>query len=163
MKIRFKASTQARKLVGVILLVCGLQLYGQQTASGAEDKAGAANITTFDYPPFQGMASTGTQPQAINPSGAIAGWYQDANGVTHGFLRTRNGTFTSFDPTGSTYTVATGITPEMTITGWYQDTSGFAHGFLRAPNGNLTTFDYPGTSAGTSAFAINPAGTTTGN
>jgi hypothetical protein len=33
MKIRFKTSTQVWKVVGVTLLVCGLQLYGQQRAS----------------------------------------------------------------------------------------------------------------------------------
>jgi hypothetical protein len=49
LKIRLKASTQVWKVVGVILLVCGLQLYGQQTASGAEAEAKAATYTTF-YP-----------------------------------------------------------------------------------------------------------------
>jgi hypothetical protein len=49
MKIRLKASTQVWKVVGVILLVCGLQLYGQQTASGAEAEAKAAIISNDSW------------------------------------------------------------------------------------------------------------------
>jgi hypothetical protein len=76
MKMRFKASIRVRRIVGVILLVCGLQLYGQQRASGAEAEAKAATFTSFDPP--------GT---AINPAGTIMGLYVDAKGNPHGFLR----------------------------------------------------------------------------
>ena len=33
-------------------------------------------------------AYQGTIPAGINPSGAITGFWGDANGATHGFLRT---------------------------------------------------------------------------
>ena len=89
MKIRFKTSIPLRNLVGVILLVCGLQLYGQQTASGAEDKAKPATYITFDP---AGSVSINIQAVAINPAGAITGYYYDANQVYHGFLRARDGT-----------------------------------------------------------------------
>jgi hypothetical protein len=46
--MRFKASIQVRRVVGVILLVCGLQLSGQQRALGAEAEAKAAIFTSFD-------------------------------------------------------------------------------------------------------------------
>ena len=39
-------------------------------------------LTTFDPP-----GSTSTQPTCINDTGAITGFYADASGVTHGFLR----------------------------------------------------------------------------
>jgi hypothetical protein len=39
-------------------------------------------LTTFDPP-----GSTSTQPTSINDAGAITGFYADASGVTHGFLR----------------------------------------------------------------------------
>jgi hypothetical protein len=71
---------QVWKLVGAILLVFGLQLYGQRPASGA------ATYTTFDP-----LGSTGTQPQGINPAGAITGYYYDATGVAHGLVRAPTG------------------------------------------------------------------------
>src|SRR4029077_3508785 len=91
MNIRFKTSTQVWKVVGVILLVCGLQLYGQQRASGAEAEAKAATITPFDVPGAGTGYGQGTFPAAINPAGAITGYYviTDTNGnyIAHGFLR----------------------------------------------------------------------------
>jgi hypothetical protein len=38
----------------------------------------------------------GTFASNINPAGAIAGNYWDASGVSHGFLRARDGTITKF-------------------------------------------------------------------
>jgi hypothetical protein len=148
MKMRFKASIQVGRVVGVIVLVCGLQLYGQRTASGGEAEAKAATITSFDPP--------GT---AINPAGTITGNYGDANGTIHGFLRAPDGTFTTLDLPGTTYTLPQAINPAGTITGFYL--GGYAHGFLRAPGGSLTTFDPPG-STNTQPQAINPAGTIMG-
>ena len=40
-------------------------------------------------------------PQGINPAGAITGFYFDASFVVHGFLRARDGTFTTFDAPGA--------------------------------------------------------------
>jgi hypothetical protein len=88
MKIRFKTSTQVWKAISVILLVCGLQLYGQQ-------------ITTFDVPGAGTGFGQGTFPTAINPAGVITGYYLDAGSIPHGFLRARDGTFIPFDPLGS--------------------------------------------------------------
>jgi hypothetical protein len=133
MNIRFKTSTQVWKVVGVILLVCGLQLYGQQRASGAEAEAKAATITPFDVPGAGTGYGQGTFPAAINPAGAITGSYADASSFYHGFLRARNGTFTKFDPTGSTGTSPSAINPAGEITGNYTDANGTAHGFLRIP------------------------------
>jgi hypothetical protein len=87
MKIRFKTSTQVWKVVGVILLVCGLQLYGQQRASGAEAEAKAATYTTFDVPDAGKGFFQGTFLTAINPAGEITGYYYDASFIAHGRLR----------------------------------------------------------------------------
>ena len=38
----------------------------------------------------------------INPEGTITGGYTDTSGAGHGFLRSPNGTFTTFDAPGST-------------------------------------------------------------
>lgn len=47
------------------------------------------------------------------------------------------------------------------ITGAYFDAQSHYHGFVRAANGTITDFDYP-SAVGTSATAINTAGTITG-
>jgi hypothetical protein len=145
-------------------------------------------FTAFDGPGSQG-SSNGTVPTAINPKGAITGWYQDGTNfyAFHGFLRDPiTGHITSFDtPDASStpYIQPYGINPAGAITGWYQVTGGqpYPRGFLRppnAPNANIITFDYPPdsqgmastgmastgmASTGTSPSAINPAGAITGN
>src|SRR6516162_7435647 len=98
----------------------------------------ASTFITFDPP-----GSTFTSPGGITASGAIIGSYNDASGVTHGFLRTPAGAFTTFDAPGSTSTTASSITPGGVITGWYFDTIGGTHGFVRALDGSMTTFDAP--------------------
>ena len=152
---------QVWKVIGLTLLVCG-SLYGQQ------------NITSFDVPvsafsPLPVTPPVNTVPTAINPAGVIVGIVFDASGfppVYHGFVRSRGGTYTVFDPLGSTNTIVTGITPEGTITGYYTDAPGVNHGFLRAPNGTITTVDDPGAGIGqfqgTFPLGINPAGEITG-
>ena len=45
-----------------------------------------AVFTTFDAP-GAGAGTQGTFPLAMNPSGAITGYYFDASGAFHGFLR----------------------------------------------------------------------------
>jgi hypothetical protein len=71
------------------------------------------------------------------------GYSYDVNGVQHGFQRSPDGTFTTFDPTGSTYTMPSGINIWGAITGFYDDATGLQHGFLRAPGGAITSFDPP--------------------
>jgi hypothetical protein len=94
-------------------------------------------FTTFDVPgagtrPGQGTAQFGA---AINPAGATTGNYSDANGVFHGFLRTHDGTISTFDPPGSVFTFPASINPAAMITGSYVDANGVGHGFLRIPHG----------------------------
>jgi hypothetical protein len=182
MKIRFKSSIQLRKLVGVILLVCGLLLYGERRVSGAETE-GKATIIVFDAPgastvPFQG----GTFPTAINPTGAIVGYYystvldQFGNNIPQAFLRASNGTFRSFDPKGSLAALgapggskAFGINLAGAITGYYYGTDAYGnsvtHCFLRAPDGTFTNVDPPGSlgSNDQNPIVINPTWAIAGN
>ena len=46
--------------------------------------------------PYQGTFVAG-----IYVEGALAGWYVDAQGVPHGFLRTKDGDITTFDAPGA--------------------------------------------------------------
>jgi hypothetical protein len=82
-----------------------------------------------------------------------AGYYNDASGVFHGFLRTPDGAITTFDVPGAGTgpgqgTFAGNINPAQAIAGRYVDASGVSHGFLRAPNGTITTFDAPNADTG---------------
>jgi len=122
----------------------------------------------------------GTLPTSIDTAGDIAGTYTDTTGARHGFLRTANGTITTFDVPGADLSpcassgmgvliCGTGgfsMNDAGQIVGTYVDQNNIGHGFLRAANGSITSFDAPGagTSAyqGTAAFAINAAGTIAG-
>jgi hypothetical protein len=141
-------------------------------------------ITTFDAPgadmtPFSG---NGTIASSINPGGAIAGYFFDANVMSHGFLRAPNGTYKTFDAPGAGTIPFTGqgtysenLNPGSEITGAVIDAGDVAHGFVRAPDGAITTFDAPGagtisipfcefsgTCQGTHATCNDPAGGITG-
>ena len=99
-------------------------------------------------------------PTAINLAGAITGF---ARTETGGYVWSRDGTFTTFNPTGSIYTAPFAINCAGAITGYYCDDFGnlACHGFVRASDGNITTFDPPG-SIFTYAVGINRAGVITG-
>jgi len=112
-----------------------------------------STFISFDPP-----GSTSTFPSAITPSGVIIGSYFDASGVTHGFLRTRDGVFTTFDVPSSTSTTATSITPGGVMTGWYFDAVGTAHGFIRDRGGSITSFDAPPGSSILGSIYNNPSG-----
>jgi hypothetical protein len=130
-----------------------LQATGQTPAKGAPGVGG--RFVTFDPP-----GSTSTSPSGITPEGTITGYYIDASGVQHGFLRTPIGSFTPFDPPGSTSTFVASISTNGVITGTYCDTSACApnHGFVRASNGTFTTFDSPAGSHGIEGPIFNLGG-----
>jgi len=157
------------------------------SGAGIFAMAQSPRIIEFDAP---GAASTpglglGTQGVDINPAGAIAGVYSDANNVMHGFLRTPEGRLITFDAPGAgsvpglyfkqtpagvyggsgTYPFSNNR--EGAITGFYFDENTLGHGFVRAPDGTFTSFDDPdvGTTSpqGTFALNINPAGVIAGN
>src|ERR1700757_2593581 len=130
-----------------------------------------STIITFDAPGAGTGPGQGTFAIAIDPAGAIAGQYLDANNVDHGFLRARDGAITTFDVPGAgtgpfqgTYPLS--INPGAAMTGLYLDASNLDHGFLRARDGAITTFDVPGAGTGpfegTHAVSINPAGAVAG-
>jgi uncharacterized membrane protein len=144
-----------------------LQTTGQAPAAGSAGAGG--QFVTFDPP-----GSTATEPTGITPDGTITGFYTDAGGVQHGFLRSPAGGFTTFDPPGSTSTYVGSISTNGEIAGAWCETSlvtcARVHGFVRAKNGTFTTFDSPDSSGGISpgiyAIApppsINPAGAVAG-
>src|SRR5262245_52370165 len=89
----------------------------QQAASGA-----AANVGTFIT--FDPPGSTSTTPSGITPDGVVTGYYVDASGVTHGFLRAPMGASRpSTRRARSALTQPTSINPAGEIAGAYCDTA----------------------------------------
>ncbi|HEV3036305.1 MAG TPA: hypothetical protein VHA33_00705 [Candidatus Angelobacter sp.] len=110
---------------------------------------------------FQVPESTLTDALSINTAGAIAGYYVDANGMFHGFMRDAQGTISSFDPSGSAGTFPTSINDSGVIMGYHFDTNGLPHGFVRDPQGTINSFDPP-RSTYTVPHSINGAGVIVG-
>jgi len=112
-------------------------------------------LTTFEAP----GAGTGTDQgtscpgcaSGLNQWGAIAGIYTDSNNVYHGFLRSPNGDFTTFDApgagtgsyegTGCPSDCPTSLNDSGAVMGTYIDSNFVYHGYLRTPDGNIVTVD----------------------
>jgi hypothetical protein len=153
---------------GALVLYLALCMLGL----GSTGSAQKPRIVSFDAPgaDLNPGDYNGTYPSGINAWGVIAGSYQSADTVFHGFLRGPGGQFITFqapgaDTTAGSYngTYPSGINDLGTITGNYWDANGFSHGFLRSPNGNFTTFDVPGAGGyGTTPKAFNLEGAVVG-
>ena len=126
-------------------------------------------IRSFDAPGAgtnSGLGTFVTYTDGINPAGAIAGGYADANGGFHALVRNQDGTIAEFDPPGSVFTNNSGITPNGTVTSYYIDASSVLHGYIRVSDGTFTYFDISGAgtgaSQGTEPLNINAGGDITG-
>ena len=166
---RFRERAGWRVPFRFFLVLCSLEL-GYVSNAHAQ-----LTITTIDAPGAGTQQSQGTTPTAINPAGAITGYFFDANWTGHAFLRSHEGIFTIVDGPGAnsiTGTVATAINPSGTITGYYVvDRPGCCpheattFGFVRTPDGAFTTFAVPGADGaggGTVPLSINSSGAITG-
>jgi hypothetical protein len=106
-------------------------------------------------------AYNGTLAQSINDRGAIAGLFAGANGVPHGFLRSPDGAYTTFDVPGA----VNGAWPiflnlQGDIVGYTLDANLLFHAFLRRHDGTFVTFVGPGSCAsGTPAGCFGSAAT----
>jgi len=141
-------------------------------ALGLPASAQEPHIITFDAPGADTTTGSfnGTFASGMNIRGAVTGSYIDANNVYHGFLRSREGGFTTFEAPGADTTAGSfnGTSPSSindlgAITGEYFDATGFGHGFLRSPEGKFTTFDVTGVGGyGSTPIAINLEGAVVG-
>ena len=126
-------------------------------------RASSGALTTFDAPGVGAGAGQGTfmaSYEGLSADGALAGWYLDANSVSHGYFRAADGAITTFDAPGAGTganqgTFAYGITP--VIPGVFIDANSVMHGFVRSAGGVFTTIDIPGAS-GTNVQNINLVG-----
>jgi hypothetical protein len=132
-------------------------------------------FTTYEAPgagtgPSRGTGCPGCFA-GLNQFGAIAGIYTDSNTVYHGFVRTPNGTFTSFDApgAGTGNSQGTGCPSDCPVslnnlgalTGVYIDATNVYHVYLRNPGGSIVTVE-PAGSLFTFPAGINDLGTIAG-
>ena len=91
----------------------------------------------------------------------LAGRYQDAMAVEHGFVGPISGPFTSFDVAGATGTYPWKANSAGQIVGTWTASGNVYHGFLRNTDGSITKFDVP-KEAQTFPEAINTSGQVAG-
>jgi hypothetical protein len=148
-------------------------------------RAKDGTLTTFDVPNSTNLSCfddygfffAPDPVLGINPGGAITGSYFEPisnpfGGNYRGFLRAKDGHFTTFDAVPSpsspccTWTLAIAINPAGEIAGWDNDYNSVNHAFVRGWNGTVTILDAPGAGTGnlqgTLAQSINPDGQVTG-
>lgn len=156
-----------------VTLGCVLVLFAAAIA-----KTDAQQLITFDEPNATAGPLVGTEAQSINDWGTITGDYADSNGGVHGFVRTADGKYASFDAPGANPSpgynclyFAGGTCPQAindlgAVAGFEGDANGVFHGFVRAADGKILTFDATGAGTGagegTFPFGINVWGAITG-
>src|SRR6266446_7897901 len=116
-------------------------------------------ITTFDYPGTGNL----TLPQKINGRGDIVGEFIDSTGVTRGFVRFSDGSFSDpiVDPNDTVgFTEGRGINNSRTVVGDYATSDANDHGFFLS-GATFTEYDVRG-ALSTDVFGINDAGDFTG-
>src|SRR5881394_2717130 len=116
-----------------------LGTFAQQAANSGSIEV----ITTFDYP----GTGNSTLPQKINERGDVVGEFIDSAGLTRGFVRFSDGSFSDpiVDPNDTVgFTEGRGINNSGTVCGDYVGADGFVHSFLFS-GGTFTEYDVPGT------------------
>jgi uncharacterized membrane protein len=103
-------------------------------------------LTTIDAPDSVATYANG------NSVRRIAGEFDDANGVTHGFVRTRTGAYEQFDaPDADGYTSINGINAAGQRSGIYGSSDGRFHGYFWS-RGETTPLDPPDTDFSVASF-----------
>jgi hypothetical protein len=138
-------------ILAVLFVFPLMGTFSQQAASSGSIEV----ITTFDYP----GAGNLTLPQKINERGDIVGEFIDSNGVTRGFVRFSDGSFSApiVDPNDTVgFTEGRGINNSRTVCGDYVGSDGNSHGFFLS-GGTFTEYDVPGAPS-TAVLGINDGG-----
>jgi hypothetical protein len=135
-------------ILAVLFVFPLMGTFAQQAANSGSIEV----ITTFDYP------GTGNQtlPQKINERGDVVGEFIDSSGVTRGFVRFRDGSFSApiVDPNDTVgFTEGRGINNPRTVVGDYATSDGNLHGFFLS-GGTFTEYDVPG-AVFTAVLSIN--------
>jgi hypothetical protein len=143
-----KSKQRFISILAVLFVFPLIGAFAQQAANSGSIEV----ITTFDYPGTGNL----TLPQKINDRGDVVGEFVDSNGVTSGFVRFSNGSFSApiVDPNDTVgFTEGRGINNSRTVVGDYAASDGNLHGFFLS-GGNFTGYDVPG-AVFTAVLAIN--------
>src|SRR6476661_10682105 len=142
-------------ILAVLFVFPLMGTFAQQAASSGSIEV----ITTFDYP----GAGNSTLPQKINERGDVVGEFIDSSGVTRGFVRFSDGSYSDpiVDPNDTVgFTEGRGINNSRTVAGDYLISDGTLHSFLLS-GGTFTEYDVPG-AVQTNLLSINDAASFTG-
>src|SRR5436309_5803742 len=142
-------------ILAVLFVFPVMGTFAQQAASSGSIEV----ITTFDYP----GAGNLTLPQKINERGDVVGEFIDLSGVTRGFVRFSDGSFSDpiVDPNDTVgFTEGRGINNSRTVAGDYVISDGTIHSFFLS-GGTFTEYDVTG-AVQTNLLSINDAGDFTG-
>jgi hypothetical protein len=142
-------------ILAVLFVFPFMGTFAQQASSTGSIEV----ITTFDYP----GTGNSTLPQKINERGDIVGVFIDSSGVTRGFVRFSDGSFSDpiVDPNDTVgFTEGRGINNLRTVVGDYATPDGNLHGFFLS-GGTFTEYDVPG-AVFTAVLSINDAADFTG-
>ena len=136
---RSMATTCVTKARALYLGLCALGMI-------VSASAGQPRFISFDAPgagtgPYQGTGCFYYDCYGlINNLGEITGYYLDANNVYHGYLRSPDGKFLTFDAPSADLTANdfNGTFPVSlndwgVVTGYYIDKNNVVHGFVRFP------------------------------
>ena len=137
-------------ILAVLFVFPLMGTFAQQAANSGSIEV----ITTFDYP----GAGNKTLPQKINERGDVVGEFIDSSGVTRGFVRFSNGSFSEpiVDPNDTVgFTEGRGINNSRTVAGDYVASDGIVHSFFLS-GGTFTEYDVPG-AVQTNLLSINDA------
>jgi hypothetical protein len=138
-------------ILAVLFVFPLMGTFAQQAANSGSIEV----ISTFDYP----GTGNSTLPQKINDRGDVVGEFIDSNGVTRGFVRFSDGSFSEpiVDPNDTVgFTEGRGINNSRTIVGDYAVSDGTIHSFFWS-NGTFTEYDIPG-AVETNLLSINEPG-----
>ena len=142
-------------ILAVLFVFPLMGTFAQQAANSGSIEV----ITTFDYP----GTGNSTEPQKITERGDIVGIYVDSLGVSRGFVRFSNGSFSDpiVDPNDTVgFTEGRGINNSGTVCGDYAHPDGNQSGFFLS-GGTFTEYDIPG-ALSTDVLGINDAADFTG-
>ena len=142
-------------ILAVLFVFPLLGTFAQQAANSGSIEV----ITTFDYP----GTGNSSLPQKINERGDVVGEFIDSTGVTRGFVRFSDGSFSDpiVDPNDTVgFTEGRGINNSRTVAGDYATSDGTLHSFFLS-GGTFTEYDVP-SSVQTNLLSINDTGDFTG-
>src|SRR5215469_5754346 len=138
-------------ILAVVFVFPLMGTFAQQAANSGSIEV----ITTFDYP----GTGNSTLPQKINERGDIVGIFLDSLGVSRGFIRFSDGSFSApiAEPNDTEdFTEGRGINNSRTVCGDYFGSDENLHGWFLS-GGTFAEYNVPG-ALSTVVFGINDTG-----